>query len=220
MKKTPERKFSEGPIFEGLEPRTLFSAITETPTFPVAATTTPGVMIPVGDFGDIMSLVNPDGDAHLVNNNYGDLLLNGGPTGYKVVAAPINSYGEYCGAFNSKNNRSGTASAFSGAFSGSDQFGYWGLENGESPSGYLVIIDQNEDGIGNWIPVDENDFGLGGTLELGLDDIIGSAEITGNTAAWGTNGYLGQWNVTPEPATISLLSLGGLALLVSNKKRR
>ena len=176
-------------------------------------------LIPVNDFGDIMNLVNPTGGAHGVNNSYSDLVLNGSLADKKVKMGALNSYGEYCGYSNSKNNSAETASRFfGGALFGPDSYGYWGLGNGESPSSYVIVLDELENGIGNWEPTDDNDLGLGGTLHLGSDDIIGSANITGNTAAWGGSNYLGHWDVTPEPTTISLLALGGLAL--TRKRRR
>ena len=82
----------------------------------------------------------------------------------------------------------------------------------------VIILDKLSNGIGNWEPADDNDLGLGGTLHPGSDDELVSADIIGNTAALGTNNYLGHWDVTPEPATLSILALGGLAL--TKRKRR
>ena len=156
------------------------------------------VMIPVADFGDIMNIVNPTGSTYGVSNNYGDVTLNGGVTGTKIHVGFANSYGEYCGYANSSNNISGSESALLGKFYGPDQYGYWGLNHGESPSMYLAILDLKDDGIGNWEPADDSDYGLGGTLHIGSDDKLVHPSITGNTAAKGTNSYLGVWNITFE----------------------
>jgi len=94
-------------------------------------------------------------------------------------------------------------SKLSGKFAAPDGWGNWGLELGKSPEGYVVIVDWDQDGIGEWEPADPLDYGLGGTFYLDPDDYLVPEEdivVTGNTAAYGNNSYLGVWSiVAPAP---------------------
>jgi len=101
-----------------------------------------------------------------------------------------------------------------------DKHAFWGLNSAERPVDAVTIVKTDgADPIGTY-DKDTNQFAY--TSNGGRNSLIYGAEnyiidgIAGNFAGFPdrqTGGDIGTVNILPEPATLSLLALGGLAVL-------
>jgi len=186
----------------------------------------------VADFKDILAITHPGAVAGNVSTGWGNFTSDYADpsTGdlYKVKTGFINNLGAYCGYANSS-SFVGLGNILAGKYLSSADGNPWGLANGERPISAVSIIDVANDGIGIW-KYDDSNPRKGGELTMDDEDslVYSNGHVINGVAGDfsnlptldGANRSLGTWHITPEPATMGLLALGGSLIGLKGTRRR